>query len=252
MLTFAISRGQPESAELTPRPSAEAWSDTASSISPLSTPLEDMTRLYRSCSASTSEIVNDMQRCTHIFLARWNSLGGVQTTSNERLANFDLQLQDIYSRLLSLPSTKVELARDWVYESCRLAALIYCRSIVHGTAFSDSANTTHAGTAGSGSESVTLLPALHDALGRTDTQNCWGFDLSGVFLWVTLIGAAASWSSEIPWSETTLHSLPWLRKRFALYAVRAAVSVPSEHADTTILALRTMLQVRRCMAVKSS
>jgi len=245
MLTFAISRGRPGSAELTPRPSAEAWSDTASPVSPLSTPLGDVSRLYRGCSAGTSEIVNGMQECTHIFLARWNHLHGTQTTSKGRLENYDLQLQNIYTRLLSLPSTKVDLAQDWIYESCRLAALIYCRSIVHGTGFADSANTPHADTCG------TLLSALHHALGRTDTQNCWGFDLSGVFLWVTLLGAASSWSLEFPWSETILQSLPWMRKYFALYAIRAAVSVPFEHADTTILALRIMLQVRRCLAIES-
>ncbi|KAI0587724.1 hypothetical protein Alg215_01306 [Pyrenophora tritici-repentis] len=245
MLTFAISRGRPESAELTPRPSAEAWSDTASPISPLSTPLENVPRLYRGCSAGTSEIVNNMQRCTHTFLARWNQVDGTQ----RRPGSYELQLHHIYSRLLSLPSTNADLARDWIYESCRLAALIYCRSIIHGTSFADSANTMYAST--SGSRPDTLLSALHDALGRTDVQNCWGFDLSGVFLWVTLIGAAASWSLEVPWSEATLQSLPWMRKCFALYAVRAAVSVPFEHADTTIFALRTMLQVRRCLAVKS-
>ncbi|CAA9962576.1 hypothetical protein P3342_002263 [Pyrenophora teres f. teres] len=245
MLTFAISRGRPESAELTPRPSAEAWSDTASPMSPLSTPLENISRLYRGCSAGTSEIMNNMQKCTHIFLARWNQVGGTQRGPG----NCELQLQNIYSRLLSLPSTNADLARDWIYESCRLAALIYCRSLVHGTSFADSANTVYTGAPGPRSD--TLLSALHDAIGKTDVQNCWGLDLSGVFLWVTLIGAAASWSLEVPWSETTLQSLPWMRKCFALYAVRAAVSVPFEHAGTTILALRTMLQVRRCLAVKS-
>ncbi|RMZ73771.1 tachykinin family [Pyrenophora seminiperda CCB06] len=268
MLTFAISRGRTESAELTPRPSAEAWSDTASPISPLSTPLENTSRLYRGCSAGTSEIVNGMQICTHVFLARCNNhLGGggsgTPTTSPNnaaRLANYALQLQTIYSRIVSLPLTRAdpEARQDWVYESCRLAALIYCRSLVKGTPFAHSANTTTTTTTTTsrpsspesvtpGTTTTTLLLALHAALLQTEPRNCWGPALSGVFLWVTLIGAAASWSTEVAWPESTLQSLPWMRKCFALYAVRAAVSVPFEHADATIRALRTMLMVRGCL-----
>ncbi|KAF1937620.1 hypothetical protein EJ02DRAFT_469556 [Clathrospora elynae] len=252
MLTFAISRGQDESLELTPRRSSPVLPDDGIPISPLSAPIEDMSRLYGHCSTRTMELTGDMQRCTSIFLARWSHTGTAESTLSGQLATCDAQLQQTYIRLLSLPSTEDDLSPNWIYESCRLAALIYCRSIIHGAAFADSAATMHARNAGPNTESSTLLAALYEALNKTDTQGCWGTPLRGIFLWVCLVGSAASWSSARPSNddEETSQASAWMRKCFALYAVRAAVSVPFELADATIHALRTMLQVRRGMAAK--
>jgi hypothetical protein len=251
MLTFAICRGQHESAELTPRMSSDAWVGSNSPISPLLASRAHMPLAYRNCFiATTKEIIQKMQRCTHIFLARWTHKGDPHMISSGQLATCDAELQSIYSDLLLLPSTDDSSTPDWVYESCRIAALIYCRSIVHGATLADSANIMHASISGSSSGSVTLLAALHSALGKTELQTCWGFDLSGAFLWVALVGAAASRSPPRSSSDEALQASAWRRKCFALYAVRAAVSVPFECADATIYALRTMLQVRECIAIK--
>jgi hypothetical protein len=252
MLTFALCRRKPESFELTPRRSLQATSDDGSPISPLSAPHEDMTRLAGVCSKGTSDIIRDMQRCTSIFLARSNLVGAAPIISSGKLAAYDAQLQAIYGRILSLPSSEDDVVLDWTYESCRFAALIYCRSIIHGATFADSANIMPARFSSLGG--TTLLSSLHDALARTDTQNCWGRDLFGVFLWVTLIGSAASWDTpSSPYgglNEKKSHSLAWMRKCFTLYAVRAAVSVPFEHADATIHGLRTMLDIRQWAKAK--
>jgi hypothetical protein len=250
MLTFAICRGQDESVELTPRLSSEACVNNDHPISPLLASEEHMPELYRTFSTTTTDIIRKAQRCTHIFLARWLPKQDSRMISSSQSASCDAELQNIYSDLLLLPSAEYDHAPDWIYESCRIAALIYCRSIVHGATLADSANIMHASISGSSTESVTLLSALHSALGKTAVQNCWGFDLSGAFLWVALVGAAASWSAPHPYSEEALQASAWMRKCFALYAVRAAVSVPIECADATIHALRTMLQVRRHIVVK--
>ncbi|OAG25390.1 hypothetical protein CC77DRAFT_926508 [Alternaria alternata] len=251
MLTFAICRGQDVSAELTPRASSEAWLDHNNPISPLLAPQNHTPPSYRVYSAAVTDIIWKMQRCTSTFLARWNHKGEPHMMSSGQLALCDTELQDIYSDLLLLPSAEDDHSLDWVYESCRIAALIYCRSIVHGATLVESANIMHAGISGSSTESGTLISALHSALGKTKVQTCWGSELSGVFLWVALVGAAASRSPPHSSSEETLQASAWMRKCFALYAVRAAVSVPFDYADATIHALRTMLQVQRYIAIKT-
>jgi hypothetical protein len=253
MLTFALCRRKPESLELTPHRSFRTPPDYGSPISPLSAPL-DMIRSSGVCSKVTLEIIGDMQRCTSMFLARCNHMGDAPVMSSGQLAGYDAQLQAIYSRILSLPSSKDDLVPDWTYESCRIAALIYCRSIIHGATFADSANIMPARLSASNSGGATLLSSLHEALGKTDTLRCWDPDLSGVFLWINLIGSAASWDTPHSLSrgqdEEKSRSLAWIRKCFTLYAVRAAVSAPFEQADTMIQALRTMLEVRRCVNAK--
>jgi hypothetical protein len=242
MLTLAISRGQDESTELTPRRPSQVLAGDNGPISPLSAPFECTPILNSIISSATSNIILKIQQCTHILLARSNQTRNMHTISSGQLAH-NAQLQTIYSSLLNLPSAAQDPTPDWIYESCRLAALLYCQPMLHSatTTLVDSAhnpnnNNNHLHT--------TLLTALHAALGHTDTQRCWGTHLSGIFLWVSLVGAAASarcmqnsTGSIPPWS--------WMRKCFALYAVRAAVSVPFQSADYTIVALRIMLRVQR-------
>lgn len=250
MLTYAIARGQPEPRELTPWFPTDTGPNNDALISPLIPPLEHRL-LYRTCSVGTAGIILEIQKCTNVFLARWNHNRDALTISSGQLANCDSQLQNIYSRILLLPSTEGDITPDWIYESCRIAALIYCRSVVHGASFASSGRIVHATTPGSRPESATLLSALYTALEKTDTRGCWGSGLSGTFLWVTLVGAAAAWSSPHPLSEDDSPTSTWAGKCFALYAMRAAVSVPFQQADAAIHALRTFLQVRRWVAVKS-
>jgi hypothetical protein len=251
MLIFAICRGQDESTELTPRLSSEAWLDNNDLIPPLLARQVHAPPLYQACSAAATDIIWKMQRCTSTFLARWNHKGEPHMISSGQLASCDAELQNIYSDLLLLPSAEDDQTPDWVYESCRIAALIYCRSIVQGATLADSANIMHASISGSSSGSGTLLSALHSALRKTDVQTCWGIELSSVFLWVALVGAAASWSPPHSSSEEVLQASAWMRKSFALYAIRAAVTVPFDYADATIHVLRTMLQVQRYIAIRT-
>lgn len=231
-----------------PRRLSESLPSDVSTISPLYAPHGDMLNIYGSCSIGAFEIISDMYALSQTFLARCSYGGNIHPAPNAAVAAYDAQLQQIYSRLRLRPSTEADLTPDWVYESCRLAALIYCRSIVRGVSLAESANLMHPRGSGPEADSTTLLLALHEALMRTDTRGCWGSTMRGVFLWVCLVGGAASWpsarfSAGID-GEDTSPSSTWARKCFALYAVRASVSVPFEYADSMIQALRTMLQVR--------
>jgi len=222
-------------------------------ISPLYAPRGDISALYGKCPDATFHIISDMHDLTCTFVARWNYAGDVFSPNTEsQLASYDAHMQQIYTRLLVSHSTENHIAPDWVYECCRLAALIYCRSIVQGLPLFDSANVLHARSPGAGASHITLISALHNALEHTDKREFWG-DLCGVLLWVLLVGGAASWPSpQSSWGivQETQGFAAWLRKCFALHSVSTSLWHVFEHAGATVEAQRTMLQVQQLIDLK--
>lgn len=256
ILSFTVLRGHPEPAMLhgfTPSRRQSALLEQPPPISPLYPLHGDVSGIYGSCSDGTYEIIHDMHELTQTFVARWNYVGGVYLpSSSAELASYDINMQQIYTRLLLRPSSTEDLTTDWVYESCRLAALIYCRSIVQGVPLTDSANVLHAGNPGANILGITAIQALHNALNNTDKRNYWG-DMSGVFFWVCLVGGAGSWSStQSVYGERDegQHPAAWIRKCFALYAVRSSMAHGFEHAGAVVEGQRTMLQVQNLINLK--
>lgn len=213
-------------------------------ISPLYAPDGQLSRLYGSCSVATFEIIRDMFDLTQSFLNRWS-----YPASEDPMA--DSHLEQIYTRLLYRPSTEDRVAPDWIYESCRIAALIYCRSIVQGMPLAQSANVVYAQSSGS-REGTTVIAALHHAIEKTDRSSYWG-PLCGVLLWVNYVGGAASWPSYQPmYGEVTNDhtSMPWIRKCFALSSVKTSLSINFDHCDAIVEHQRTMLQVQRLINLR--
>jgi hypothetical protein len=253
ILCFSILRGNPEPLifrDLVPRMIASSQFGGNSLVSPLYASHGDFSSVYGVCSTATLEIISDMHSLTRNYLTRWGYASSLDPALHAQVASCDAQSQQAYARLLQRPSTLNDTFLNWVYESCRLAALIYCRSILHGSSLANSAaamyvNADHEVT------NVTLLSALHAAVMQTDTRNCWG-EMRGVFLWVSLIGGAAAWprprfDATGDYAEELSPSEVWVRKYFSLLSIKAAVSVPFYQAGTTIEALRTMHQVRQWM-----
>lgn len=222
-------------------------------ISPLYAPQGDISPLYGICSDGTYDIISDMRDLTHTFLARWNYFRDVlPPTPDPQLASYDAHMQQLYSRLLLRRSTENDLAPDWIYECCRLAALIYCRSIVHGVPFPESANVMNARSSGADAPGITVISALHNALEQTERRGYWG-DMYGVLLWVCLVGGAAAWptaQSLFGEGQEVQASAAWLRKCFALYAVRSSLAYTFEHGGAIVEAQRTMLQVQQLISFK--
>ncbi|KAH8723409.1 hypothetical protein GQ44DRAFT_741037 [Phaeosphaeriaceae sp. PMI808] len=209
-----------------------------------------ISNLHQHIATNITLILNDMQNLTQTYLTRWRCVSDLDPASNAQVPACDAQIQQIYIRLLAYHPTGGDMMPDWIYESCRLAAILYCSSIVHGSSLAESGETIYAHSTSPDLPSTTLLSALNAAVMQTDTRSCWG-DMRGVFLWVCLVGGAASWpqsqfsSGEIG-EEVSLSQL-WARKYFALFTIRAAVSVPFDQTGNTIQALRTMLHVRHWM-----
>ncbi|KAF2439552.1 hypothetical protein P171DRAFT_436202 [Karstenula rhodostoma CBS 690.94] len=246
LLSFTILRGRPEPAMLqgyTPGPLNRSIGSHRP-ISPLYAPEGNISGLYGRCSVRTFEILQDMHELTRAFINHWS-----YPASEDAMA--DAHLEQIYTRLLYRPSTEENVSHDWIYESCRIAALIYCRSIVQGMPLSQSTNVIHAHNSGSGT-GTSLISALHRAVDQTDRSGHWG-DMCGVLLWVYLVGGAASWPSsqplyrELPESQS---STAWTRKWFALHAVRTSLSINFDHADVIVESQRAMLQVQHTISLR--
>jgi hypothetical protein len=219
-------------------------------FSPLYAPSGDLSSLFGFCSDNTYEILCDMEELKRMFFLRWSYVNDVfPPQSPSELASYDADMQRIYSRLLHRPSAEDEIIVDWVYESCRLAALIYCRSIVQGVPLSDAASVM----SGAGLSYSTVVAALHNALNNTDRSEHWG-PLRGVFLWICLVGGAASWPAKLnpTFSDTDdgWKAAAWTRKCFALYTVKTALGCGFDHASAVIESQRTMLQIQHLINLK--
>jgi hypothetical protein len=223
-------------------------------ISPLFAPQGDLSALYGSCSTDTYRILCNMHELTRTFIHRWNYANDAYAQTSPNVGSYESHMQQIYTRLLLFPSTTdVQVAPDWVYESCRLAALIYCRSIVQGMPLSDSADIVLAPSSNVAFAGVTMLRALHDALMNTDKNSNWG-DMYGVFMWICLVGGAAAWPprSQDTYGISDEGPAPtaWMKKWFALFAVKSSLGGGFEQALAATEAQRTMLQVQNLIGLK--
>jgi hypothetical protein len=246
MLSFAVLRGSPEPVMLrgfAPRSIHSSPAEHIGLISPLCGLNYDPRRLQGLYSEQSLEVIQDVQSITQTYLARWKCMTDSDPTAHAQVESLDAQIQETYACVLRRPSAHT----DWIYESCRLAALIYCRSIAHSTPLTNPTTLMQTQMVGPDLTDTSLISALHAAIMHTDTRGCWG-DLRGVFMWACLVGGAASWPSsrghEAGHEAGSAPAQAWVRKCFALYAVRAAASVPFDHASTMIDVLRTMLLVR--------
>jgi hypothetical protein len=244
MLSFTILRGTPEPPMLhdATRPVDNTnHPSLADLLAPEHSPHIDLS-LSGVCSTPTLEILADIHHLSQIYLARWTYVVDVSPASDAQVAAIDSQIEQIYARFLSRPPTEEDIMPDWIYETCRLTSLIVCRSVAHGMSLADAASALYTRGTGPHQTSTTLLSALHAAMMQTDKHSCWG-EMRSVFLWVCLVGGAASWPS----SRTEISpAQAWVRKCFSLYALKAAVSVPFSKAETVIQGLRWFLQIRHC------
>ncbi|KAJ4991572.1 hypothetical protein SVAN01_02953 [Stagonosporopsis vannaccii] len=229
-------------------------------ISPLYTPYGELSQLGNICSVATLEILGTIHSLTQTLLHSYDTHTLLQPTRHH------LRLHE---HLLLRPPAQNMPPQDWVHESIRLAALIQSHAVLHRVSLAAAANAPNQDT--HASSSTTLVAALLHAVEHTDTGNSWGA-LRGVFVWVCVMGGAASRGSTTlaaPASATaasrpysvasegvrdssaeTWHPAPstlWARKCFSLWAVRAVVSSGFEHAGGMVETLRCGTKVREVL-----
>lgn len=134
------------------------------------------------------------QCCNRLFdlLQRMKQLGECITNSTGRSSpdRYNLQRDEIRQYVIALPSahqTGFDITGDWIYESCRLTAIIFERACYKRQPLSAAVVGTN------------LMPQLQAALQKTDLEERWG-DMTGVLFWCAMIGATAGHcSTERRW-----------------------------------------------------
>lgn len=191
-----------------------------------------------------------MRDLTTAFLQHWKSrpatLEGTDdhiewNAEQKRVAEYETLVTKIHTRLLALPSAEDSgspLEGDDMYETIRLTALIYSTAIAHHIPL-HSAVATVDYVSQSTHNKPSILLRLLAYLVKTDMSDLWG-DMAGVFLWVSLVGGAASWQTP----EQDLQYV-WARRCLNFCVVRASVLLGFEHSVAVLTAQRQLLKVMK-------
>lgn len=218
-----------------------------------------------------------MRELTNMFVAHntaLNTIYDIDTADTKHqsfpLDDYKVRVNEIRSRLVSQPSAHTPgllISKDWIYETCRIAALIYTNAIAMGVPFSmaadpNSIESVEAPTPFAGrnrnapSHTTHLTEALYETLQRTDINNVWK-DMPGVLYWVSAVGAAAA---RIPSTmnmaqqdkpEYKAYSV-WVRRCLIMTATRTMIVLVFEHPTAIISAQKTLLKVQELIGSHAS
>jgi hypothetical protein len=210
-----------------------------------------------------------MRDLTDVFIAHNAGLGSVYDVEAERpgrlsppAVEYEAKASVIHQRLSSLPSAYTPghaASDDWVYETCRIAALIYTTAFIMRVPFSVAANLSHhhheppdAGSSAkpsAGDDPTTrLTEALYESLGRTDIANLWN-NMTGVLYWVCAVGAAAArMPSTIDMTaqarlQNEAYSV-WVRRCLIMTSTRTMIVLIFQHPVPMLIAQKRLLKVQ--------
>jgi hypothetical protein len=209
----------------------------------------------------TYDLLCDMRDLTDLFLAYNKGLDAVYDleTSEDSVpqgilaSEYDTKVAGIRERLAALPSActpGTPVTNDWVYESCRIASIIYASAIIMRVPFSvaaepgrsvilaDAASFNSSPT----SNHVRLTDALYEVLERSNMETVWG-DMSGVLYWISLVGAAAA---RVPASinMSQYARARWVQRCLIMFATRVMIILIFQHPLPVIMAQKTLLKVQ--------
>lgn len=243
--------------------------------SPLFCPRQEMysTLQASACSEWTYELLCDMRDLTDLFIAHCSentvhvSLAQADTARfASLLPDYDSKVFEIRTKLASLPSAYTSgspVTGDWVYESCRIAAIIYTSAIITRVPLSvaaeprknaiiqDTASTDHHRGVGN-VFNTRLTEALYEVMERTNTGAIWD-DMSGVYYWVAAVGAAAARSPitintyQRPNSRSEAYST-WVRRCTMMFATRAMIILIFQHPLPVLMAQRKLLKIQELIS----
>lgn len=221
---------------------------------------------YKRCSERTYEIICDLRDLTDLFLDFYGSFDAAEQSDSVGDAGgsptaqeYDTQIAEIRARLAGLPSAHtpgLPITNDWIYESCRIAAIIYASAIIMRAPFSfvsqpgcavllsDIAAIT--GTADP-LASRRLSDSLYEALEKSGTADIWG-DMCGVLYFVAIVGAAAA---RVPMPSPTQssrhgnnsHTL-WVRRCLIMFATRTMIILIFQYPHAVISAQNKLIKVQ--------
>ena len=207
------------------------------------------------CSPSTYRILCDIGELTNILFsqdensnptdifARHNTTGHSELDRLHELATS--AIQRIHARLAALPSAAgpgTAVTNDWVYECCRLAALISSTAIFHRISFSAAARGPYL-PASATATAIPLTRSLSAALAQTDFSDGWG-DMAGCLLWVALVGGAAANGL------TQLQADAQARRTFVVVVMSAVNMLAKDNTtDQKCVVMQTLLSMLRVQKI---
>ncbi|KAF2711079.1 hypothetical protein K504DRAFT_376174 [Pleomassaria siparia CBS 279.74] len=231
------------------------------------------------CSEYVYDLLSDMRDATDLFIDHFRGLNTVLDVEAEEhimrvgltAQEYDVKMADIRARLAALPSALVPglpTTNDWLYESCRITAIIYMGSMLLREPFSvsadasrnpilsDMAAVTPSSLARGHLVSQDLTTALYKAISMSDTTTIWG-DLSGVLYWVASVGSAAARTPEtmnmphMPRNGSQARAI-WIRRNMVMFATRSLLMLFFEHPIPILVAQKKLLKVQELTASDSS
>jgi hypothetical protein len=163
----------------------------------------------------------------------------------EVLIRYGNKSHEIRNHVLTLPSAREQghlCSGDWVYEACRIAAVIYAEAIVEQQDFSTvgdhlydrEAFRTYIQYSTCPLPTDTLVGKLYEALEHTDLDKIWG-DMAGVLYWVCTVGTTAA-----PKGDSM-----WLRRFLGKHAARTMCILVPPHPTPMRLTQRRLHEVQK-------
>jgi hypothetical protein len=222
------------------------------------------------CSPGTLYILRRMRDLTYLFILGMGPHADEHINTGELngghypyvLNGDESKSHEIRDYILSLPSARDgghSCSGDWVYEACRIAAVIYAEAIVELQNFSTVGDPCYAREAFWTSIHCTTCPLptdtltgrLYEALEHTDLDNIWG-DMAGVLYWVCAVGTTAARTSFA--LGKLRHTVPsqgqrgdpmWVRRSLGKHAARTMGILVPQHPTPMRLAQRKLYKVQR-------
>ncbi|KAF2179054.1 hypothetical protein K469DRAFT_597534, partial [Zopfia rhizophila CBS 207.26] len=249
---------------------------TAIPESPLFCPRSEFFTIIHNfrCSKYTYELLCDMRDLTDLFLSYHADMDRVHDIeagdrvppSGLTLAEYETKVAGIRARLEALSSAYTPgllVSNDWVYESCRIAALIYTSAIILRVPFSivsEPGNSTFLrdtgilgnSFVGGHQTSTRLVDVLYQTLEKADLSDVWD-SMSGVLYWAAAVGAAAARTpasinmSQTPKTRNEAYAT-WVRRCLIMFATRAMILLVFEHPLPILAAQKRLLRVQELIA----
>ncbi|EUC48923.1 hypothetical protein COCMIDRAFT_23301 [Bipolaris oryzae ATCC 44560] len=215
------------------------------------------------CSTSTRDLLRDMRDLTDLFISQEAAPETVHNTCKidaayweQRDAEYSSRIIAIRKRLTRLPSAHVPdlpTSNDWIFEACRITALIYTASVMLLLPFSTTADPCRNplvseseafNCPGSGASYLNthLSEALFKALRRTAVADVWD-KMSGVLYWVSTVGAAATRSSVGDDVDAK-----WVRRYLVIYSTRTMVKLVFDHAKPIVVSQKKLLKIQQLIS----
>jgi hypothetical protein len=226
------------------------------------------------CSGLTYDLICDMRDITELFITHDATLDHMFDKEGHAYnaqpwpssTEFEAKLTEVRAKVASLPSARIPglpTTNDWVYEACRIAAIIYVSAIIMRVPLSVAANpnrniVTRDLVSFTGSlESTTvfvprLTETLYEVIEKTNTGDVWN-NMSGVFYWVTAVGAAAARTPmnidmySRPSSANEAYST-WVRRCLIMFSSRAMILFLFEHPIPLLHMEKKLLRVQELLA----